>query len=133
MPTLRTGKRPDRHGMRQMRRGSVRPLNNPEPRRDRKGKRQMTPEEIKAAVHAALTEHKEAFWIEAEQHYEDHKAILRCRSQENEKDHEFVRGVREKKETAIKIGWGMIVVSGVGFAGLAMWERLAHLLKGVPR
>lgn len=88
----------------------------------------LTEEAIKAAVVAALTEHKEAFWVEAEQHYQDHQAILKCRSQENLKDHEFIRGIREQKDVAYKIGWKMFVIGGLGFIGIAAWERVLKML-----
>ena len=88
----------------------------------------MTEADIKQAVHAALKEHKEEFWIAAEQHYQDHQALLKCRNREDERarrttfvndlmelgddvirdNHEFVRIIRERKDEALKIGWKLI-------------------------
>jgi hypothetical protein len=109
----------------------------------------MTPEEIKQAVHAALKEHKDEFWIAAEQHYQDHQALLKCRSREDERlrrtmfvndlmelgedairdNHEFVRMIRDRRDEAWKIGWKIIIVGGIGFFGMAIWAHVLSLVR----
>ena len=109
----------------------------------------MTEADIKQAVHAALKEHKEEFWIAAEQHYQDHQALLKCRNREDERarrtafvndlmelgddvirdNHEFVRIIRERKDEALKLGWKLIVVGGIGFIGMAIWAHVVTLVR----
>lgn len=91
----------------------------------------MTPQDIQAAVKAALKEHREEFWVDAERHYQDHQAIFNCRSKDNEADHAFIRAIRERKDEAIKIGWKMFIVGGVGFLAIAIWEHvISTIIRG---
>lgn len=113
----------------------------------------ITEEQIIAAVTKALDAHKDAYWIEAEQHYQDHQALLKCRRNEDTRakrqafiedlmeldrdkekggevraDLSFVRAVRAKRDQAFTIGWKMLIVAGVGFIGIAAWERVISVL-----
>ena len=111
-------------------------------------------DEIKLAVHEALREHKDDFWINAEQHYQDHQALLKCRQSENDRarrvefiedmmaldfeviknNHKFVCGVRkvidDSAADAIKIGRKGILVALLGFTIIAAKGQLIETIKG---
>jgi len=59
----------------------------------------MTAEDIKDAVKAAMDEHRSAFYVEEEVHYNHHKHMEACLTEKAEwkRNHEFVTGIRENE------------------------------------
>jgi len=60
----------------------------------------MTADEIKKAVKEAMDEHRSAFYIDEETHYNDHQHLKMCRTDKPEwkANHKFVSHVRENKD-----------------------------------
>lgn len=112
----------------------------------------MTEQMIKDAVRAAIAEERAEFWVNAEQHYLDHQALLKCRAGEEprrrrtefindlmklgeERVKESVRlgiAIQERQAEAIKIGWRMLVT---GSLRLVVYGALGYaavtIFKGV--
>ena len=75
---------------------------------------------IKEIVKDAIEEKHTEFWVDAEQHYLDHKQMLECRSNQSqwEENHKFVKGMRDSKEMVKKVTLRVAVTTLVT-AGIA--------------
>ena len=78
--------------------------------------------DIRETLIKTLEEKHNDFWIEAEQHYLDHKQCQECQGYQEDwkKDHEFIKGWREStgyvRKQSLRVAVGTVVATAVGWA-----------------
>ncbi|MCK5602635.1 hypothetical protein KAR91_12215 [Candidatus Pacearchaeota archaeon] len=85
---------------------------------------------VAGAVKSAIKEERASFWVEPEQHYQDHLLLKNCAVHQDEMraNHDFVSGVR--KTTGRVTKQMQTITVRVGFTGLlvliayAVWEYI---------
>lgn len=72
---------------------------------------------LKLALKEVLAEERQAFWIDPEQHYQDHQQLKQCREAmtEMQKNHAFTSNIRTNTDLAKKAGIGVIISSVILF------------------
>ena len=95
----------------------------------------MDEEQIKEAFRTILKEERANFWVDPEQHYNDHKLVQQCAANQKEilKNNEFVSGVRKATDQTVK--QARVITVRMGLTGLivligyALLEYIKEYLK----